>query len=167
MTSVSLRETLDWFSWHDGAGIDISLYCTATSDGSPNYAQRCFTITPNLDPTQSVRVRLWGLSDELNGISEGDLSVYRNSIGGTWVELTTNRGVGNDGENYSYVEGDTADFSAFLLGETGGGNSPTAITIRTFAAKNVSDYSAILLSITLTLSLGILITIWRRQVSSG
>jgi len=61
----------------------------------------------------------------------------------------------------------SADFSAFLLGETGGGNSPTAITIRTFAAKNVGDYSVILLSITLTLSLGILITIWRRQVSSG
>ena len=122
--TVGIRETFEWFS-----PTAYRQYCTITGGSSPAYAQRCYRITPTTDPTNDVSVRLWGLSDELNGIAESSLAVYRNTGGSTWVELT-NRFTGNDGGSYSYAQGDTSDFSAFLLGETGGGNTPTAVTLR-------------------------------------
>lgn len=78
-------------------------------------------------------MRLWGLTNELNGISESNLAVYRNTTGAAWVELGS-RAIGNDGSAYSYSQGTTNDFSTFLLGATG--NTPTAITMQSLAAQS-------------------------------
>jgi hypothetical protein len=126
---VSVRETVNWYTMVDDSGVDTSQYCTNTGGSSPAYAERCFTIKPGSQPTADVTVRLWGLSSELNGISEGDLAIYRNSPGGsgTWVELIVSAIIGNDGDSYSYAQAESPGFSDFLLGQSG--NSPTAITL--------------------------------------
>jgi hypothetical protein len=105
-------------------------YCTEAGAGSPAYAQRCFRIEAAGGPGL---VRLWGLSDELNGIAESSLVVYHYVGDATWEELVTNGSNGNDGGSYVYAEGDTPSFSAFLLGETG--SAPVAITLSGLEAK--------------------------------
>jgi hypothetical protein len=108
-------------------------YCTTTGAGSPVYARRCYTIVPATQPAAAVRLRLYArTADELNGIAQANLSVYR--FAGGWNELLTNRAAGSDGGAYSYAEGDTTGFSAFLLGQTG--NVPTAITLQAFTANS-------------------------------
>lgn len=107
--------------------IDEGEYCTDDGAASPAYAKRCYTITPDFEPTGNVVVRLWALTSELNGITEGNLSVYRKpGVGIPWVELT-NRFTGNDSGAYSYAEGSTDSFSAFLLGDTN--DAPTAVEL--------------------------------------
>jgi len=97
-------------------------------------------------------VRLWGLTDELNGISETNLAVYRRLGPGLgWTELGSGA-TGNDGGDYSYAQGTTSDFSAFLLGETGGGNTPTAVTLREFTVHTGANTPV-------ALSLGLLVIV--------
>lgn len=111
-------------------------YCTSAGAGSPNYARRCYTITPTNSNTATVQ--LWARADELNGIAESNLSVYHNPTGATWTELTTGRTTGNDGAGYSFAQGSTSSFSPFLLGERL--NTPTPVTI-TNITLNFSPYS--------------------------
>lgn len=96
-------------------------YCTDTNNSSPPYARRCYTITPSNNLPATVRLYA-RTSDELNGIPEGNLAVFR-FVGG-WNPLTTPI-TGNDGGAYSYAQGDTPGFSAFILGQAG--TAPTAI----------------------------------------
>jgi hypothetical protein len=101
-------------------------YCTSTGGSSPTYANRCFDITPTTQPAANVRLRLYArTADELNGIATGNLAIYR-AVGAptTWTQLITSASTGTNGA-YSYAEGDTPGFSAFLLGQTG--NAPTAV----------------------------------------
>jgi hypothetical protein len=134
-----------------------SQYCTDTGGGSPAYARRCYEITPinNLPAT----VRLYALTtDELNGLVQANLSVYRFSD--SWTELLNNRATGNDGGSYSYAEGDTPGFSHFLLGQTG--VSPTTITVQNVAhsaGQSVVLWGGVVLLLLLTTA--VLIT--RRQ----
>ncbi|MFZ0548957.1 MAG: FG-GAP repeat protein [Candidatus Promineifilaceae bacterium] len=126
---VSVRETVDWYPVMNGDGLDTSQYCTTNDGNSPTYAQRCFTIKSTNEPVTDVTLRLWGLTNELNGIAESNLAVYRNSPGGssTWVELTVSAGTGSDGGNYSFAQADSPGFSDFLLGQSG--IAPTAVTL--------------------------------------
>lgn len=89
--------------------------CPGASIGAPAHAARCYNIAPtnNLPATIRLYART---ADELNGIAEADLSVFRYSLG--WTELTTNRTTGNVA-GYSYAEGSTSIFSNFLLGQSG------------------------------------------------
>jgi hypothetical protein len=118
-------------------------YCTIDGAASPFYTRRCFTIIPESQPAADVRVRLYArTADELNSIGEGSLSVYR--FAASWAELTTNRATGNDGGAYSYAEGDTSGFSAFLLGQQV--SSPTAISLHSFTAQGtVAPFFAVML----------------------
>jgi trimeric autotransporter adhesin len=87
--------------------------CFSSLNASFVYAGRCYSITPtNGGP---ATVRLWALTSKLNGLPETDLAVFR--FLGAWLELLMNRITGNDGNGYSYAEGDTSGFSSFLLGE--------------------------------------------------
>jgi surface protein len=127
-------------------------YCTDTGAASPDYAERCYIITPTTNG--AAMVRLWALTSELNGILEGDLSVYRHTGTSTWGALTTNRLTGNDGGSYSYAEGDTAGFSAFLLGDAN--NEPTAVTLSNIAAQSSSGVNWL---VVLTLALGLTVSV--------
>ena len=143
--TVSVKEV------NSAAGV----YCTSTGDASPDYAARCYTISPITDPTNAVTVRLWGLTEALNGISESNLAVWHNTSNSTWVQLA-NRATGNDGA-YSYAEGTTSDFSPFLLGETG--NGPTAVTFQSIsvASQNIWWIVILLGSILLVLVSGVIL----------
>ena len=128
VTTANLGDTLVSIKAVDtGAGE----YCAGTV-ASPQYAERCFTITPTTDG--AAQVRLWALTSQLNGIAEGNLSVYRKVPPSGWTELTTNRATGNDGNAYSYAEGDTPGFSDFLLAPQGT-PPPLAVTLADFAAE--------------------------------
>ncbi len=138
-------------------------YCTDTGAASPAYAERCYTITPTTNG--AAKVRLWALTSELNGILETDLSVYRDTGPSTWGELTINRLFGNDLGSYSYAEGDTAGFSAFLLGQTG--NNPTAVTLSNIATQSTGGVNW---AVGLTLVLLLVVSGWyltRRRHISG
>ncbi len=136
-TTVSVRE------------LNSGEYCTTTEGSSPDYAGRCFAITPVTQPEsgQPVLVRLYArTSDELNGIAASNLAVYRHQGPGLgWVALN-NRAVGSVGV-YSYAQGDTEHFSAFLVAETGAGNEPTAVQLRTIQGR--SALNAALLAVLL------------------
>jgi hypothetical protein len=119
-TAVSVRE------------LNSDEYCTAEGSFSSIYAARCYSITLEFEPTNDVTVRLWGLTDELNDISESDLAVYRHLGPGLGWEELGDRVTGNDGA-YSYAQGTTSGFSAFLLGQTG--NTPTAVQLQDFSAN--------------------------------
>lgn len=84
-------------------------YCTTTGGAAPTYARRCFEITPTITNT-AAQVRLWLLDTELNGLTPASLYVYRNVGGGAWNQLLPNRATGNDGDTYTWVEGDTPGF---------------------------------------------------------
>ena len=107
-----------------------SEYCPNTAGNAPAYAERCFTITPTTNG--AAQVRLWALTSELNGIAQGNLSVFRNIGGSSWVEQVTNRATGNDGGSFSYAEGDTPGFSNFLLGDQ---TFPLAVTLASFVTE--------------------------------
>jgi len=109
-------------------------FCTTTGMASPIYADRCYNISAA--NTGTAVIRLWALNSELNGIAEGDLAVYHNTGGTTWVELTTNQANGNDGGSYSFGEGETTGFSPFLLASNA---APTAVIIQDFDATNNSQ----------------------------
>ncbi|HRQ40301.1 MAG TPA: G8 domain-containing protein [Chloroflexota bacterium] len=137
-------------------------YCTTDGGTSPNYTWRCYEITPTT--SGAAQVRLYALTaSELNGIAQGNLSVYRNlpDGSGTWVELTTNRSTGSASGGYSYAEGDTPGFSHFLLGQTG--NAPTAVTLTTFTTAAHKPVVVVLLFSFVTLSLLFVIG-WRLAV---
>jgi surface protein len=95
----------------------VTEFCTTGGAGSPVYAGRCFTISP--DNNLPARVTLWALTSELNGIAEDDLAVFRNHPAGsdTWLVQPINASRGNDGNAYSFAQGDVSGFSPFLLGE--------------------------------------------------
>ena len=95
-------------------------YCTDTGNSSPVYADRCYSITAGTNGP--ALVRLWAL----NSIPEANLSVYHGA--GGWTELVASRTTGNDSGEYSYAEGNTPGFSAFLLGRAG--STPTAIALQ-------------------------------------
>ncbi len=137
MVDASVRETYDWFGWYNSDDLDTTQYCTEDGASSPPYAERCYEISPTSQPVLSVTVRLYArTADELNGIAEGDLTVFRNypNGGNSWVELMISATTGNDGGNYSYAQADTPGFSYFLLGR--GESTPTAITLQTLRASS-------------------------------
>ncbi len=151
-TTVSVRE------------LNPGEYCTTHGGASPTYARRCYEITPGTPPVANVRLRLYArTADELNGIAEGNLAVYRYQ-GTPWTELTTNRTTSNDGGNYSYAEGDTSGFSSFLLGTTG--NAPTAVQLNRFSAQNGASDIAIAAVGGLALIIGSAALTLRRRVWS-
>jgi hypothetical protein len=108
------------------ADYNAGRYCTDTGSSSPVYADRCYNITAATNGP--ALVRLWALNSALNAIPEANLSVYHGA--GGWTELVANRVAGNDGGDYSYAEGQTPGFSAFLLAQAG--NTPTVITLQGF-----------------------------------
>jgi uncharacterized membrane protein len=149
-TTVSVRE------------LNRGEYCTATGADSPAYAQRCFDISPAIQPITGVLVRLYGrTADELNGIAPANLAVYRNVPAGSaaWVEETGAASVGSSG-GYSYAQATVDGFSAFLLGETG--QMPTAVTWQSFFATSRSPVLP-WLALTFLLILLTGATIWRAQ----
>jgi hypothetical protein len=135
-------------------------FCTDTGGSSPSYAGRCYQITPTTDG--AARVRLWALSSELNGIGESNLSVYRYTGSSTWTELIDNRATGNDGGSYSYAEGDTLGFSAFLLGETN--SVPTALHLQSFSVQSGTNLLLLLAFCGLLLVSVGLLTWWLRNI---
>lgn len=128
-------------------------YCTTTGAASPTYADRCYTITPQTQPTGTSTVRLYARStDELNAIPGTDLTIYHNTGGSTWTELT-NRIFGIDGD-YAYAQGDTTAFSPFILGQTGVSQAPTAVSLATLSATSgVSSAIPVLLTLLTALTL--------------
>jgi hypothetical protein len=137
-------------------------YCTEDGAASPAYAWRCYDITPATQPAAAVHVRLYArTADELNGIAQTNLSVYHFASG--WTELLTNRATGSDSGAYSYAEGDTSGFSAFLLGGTG--NTPTAITLQAFSARGTYLALGALLLVGVLLA-GVGLFAWRRKTAS-
>lgn len=131
--------------------LNAGQYCTNTGAGSPHYARRCYEITPTT--SGAARVRLYALTTQLNGIAQGNLSVYRNlpDGSGTWVELTTNRFTDSASGGYSYAEGDTPGFSNFLLGQAG--LAPTAVTLTTFTTATAMPFTAVMVIFFVLLSL--------------
>ncbi len=124
-TTVSVRE------------LNFGEYCTTTGASSPAYARRCFDISPTNQPITPVGLRLYArTADELNGIDEVWLTIYRNVPAGsdTWVEEFDNWVSGNDGGAYSYAQAEVANFSPFLLGEVD--VVPTAVTLSTIASNS-------------------------------
>lgn len=101
-------------------------YCTGSGADSPPYARRCYNLQPTNDG--AARVRLWALSDELEGVDQSNLAVYRYIGNSEWEELAGGGGVVKSSSSYVYADGDTTGFSSFLLAEAG--NGPTAITLR-------------------------------------
>jgi M6 family metalloprotease-like protein len=131
-TTVTLRE------------LNAGEYCTTDGSASPAYATRCYIITPFTSPTADVRVRLYArTADELNGILASNLAVFHKS-GALWTELKTNRAAGNDGGSYSYAEGDTSGFSAFLLGKMDA--APTAIQVQNLSGRNAWEMNTLILT---------------------
>lgn len=114
-------------------------YCTTAGAGSNAYARRCYQITPSTQPTagQNVLVRLYArTADELNSIPEADLALYRFlGTGLGWTELGS-RTTGSNGA-YSYAEGVTDHFSAFLLGQTT--STPTAVELNRFSGSSAQS----------------------------
>ena len=136
-------------------------YCTTTGAGSPAYADRCFEITVGTDGAADLT--LYGLTNELNGITEANLAVYRfRGTGLGWAELTSSNG--NLG-SYSFASAQTSGFSHFLLGASG--NAPTAIELQEFSADSGTQFliGTAFLSATLALTLGGLF-IWKRREAS-
>jgi hypothetical protein len=129
--SVGVRETLTWFGWYNGDNVDDTRFCTDTGSGSPVYAERCYRLTPTTNGAATLRLYA-RTADELNGIAQGSLAIYRYT-GGAWVQLTTNASTGRNG-SYSYAQADTPGFSSFLLGQ--GGSTPTAVELQSFSAAN-------------------------------
>ena len=128
-TTVTVRE------------LNSGQYCTNTAASSPAYARRCFDITPTNQPATGVMVRLYGrTADELNGIDEMWLTVYRNlpAGSGTWVEQFTNASSGNDGGAYSFGQGEVTGFSPFLLGEVD--VIPTAVALSALATHQPAPF---------------------------
>jgi hypothetical protein len=103
--------------------------CTDTGALSPNYAFRCFEITPTTQG--AARVTLWALTSEQNGIPTGNLGPYR-FTGPLWTLLTSpTNGTGSNG--YVFGQGDTTGFSAFLLGDVT--LAPTAVRLNQTAVS--------------------------------
>ena len=108
-------------------GIDTSNgeYCTSTGAGSPDYTERCYTITAD-NPNNSATVRLWAANSELNDIPTSGLTPYHwNSSASEWQPLSAVT-TGSEG-TFSYAEGTTSSFSSFLLG--GDAAAPTAVSL--------------------------------------
>lgn len=116
---------------------------TCTSDSnSPAYAPRCFLIHP--DTVGSATIKLWVLTSEIpGGISVPAIYHYTT----TWEELS-NYTSGVDG-SYTYAQGDTTGFSAFLFAQHG--NAPTAVSLQSMTAKNTTRTGLLLVSAVLML----------------
>jgi len=167
---ASVREIYDWFGWYNSDNLDTTQYCTDDGASSPPYAERCYEISPTSQPVLSVTVRLYARTvDELNGIAEGDLAVFRNypNGGDGWVELTNSATTGSNG-GYSYAQADTPGFSHFLLGQRS--NAPTAITLQALhASSGATDFPSVgvLLGLVALLAGGAAVVAWRRKDWQG
>ncbi len=105
----------------------ISGGCT-TLGSPPNYATRCYSITPTNNVTATVK--LWALTaTQLNGIPQASLRIYHYT-GDAWQQLSNSIN-GSDAGAYSYAQGTTPGFSAFLLGDA----RPTAVALSAFHAQ--------------------------------
>jgi len=132
----------------------ISGGCT-TLGSPPNYATRCYSITPTNNVTATVR--LWALTaTQLNGIPQASLRIYHYESG-AWQPLSNSTN-GSDGGAYSYAQGTTPGFSAFLLGDT----RPTAVTLSTFHAQPQTTSGS--LPIGLGLALGACLLVLKRCI---
>lgn len=130
-------------------------FCTSDGELSPDYAERCYEIQTATNGAATVR--LWALADQLNGISEEDLVIYRHIGSGNWTPLT-NITTGSEGD-YAYAEGDTPGFSFFLLGEQD--ETPTAIAWTNIKANSVWPINAPILMIIISfLILGTSLITW-------
>lgn len=118
-------------------GVRGSAGNTCTTDSlSPAYAPRCYNIHPTA--SGSARVTLWALTSEIpGGITTPAVFHF---TAGTWQELI-NFASGTNG-SYTYAQGDTTGFSAFLFAQHT--TAPTAITLRNLTAKNAVQYGLIL-----------------------
>lgn len=155
LVEASIRETVEWIS----PASDYQ-YCTNDVGDSPVYTERCFKIVPATNG--SAELRLWNLASELNNIGQGDLSIFHNT-GGAWVELQTNRAIGDDGGMYSFAEADTPSFSSFLIGQTG--NNPTNITVEGIKSEEFSRPVIVSLILGLALFCMIIAWYWRKSRS--
>jgi arylsulfatase A-like enzyme len=94
-------------------GLTASQHCVKPGEYAPPLVQRCYDITTAA--SGEALVRLWALTYELNGLAEEDLSIYQPGDLAAWTQLTASRAAGNDGGGYAFAEGQTGQFSVFLL----------------------------------------------------
>ena len=136
----------------------VTEYCTVDGAASPDYAGRCFTITPanNL----AANVTLWALTSEIPGTVTSP-SAYHFS-GGAWQELTNI--ATNTSDSYTWVSGDTTGFSSFLMAEAGGGDgAPTAVTLQSLTARTGYIYVVLLLGFLVLALGGVMLVWWHRR----
>lgn len=157
--TLTLRAAIDWFS-----PTSFYNYCTTDGPASPPYAKRCFDIVPEVT-NQGATVTLWAQLDELNGIANQDLMVYR-FASGNWQQLTpADVDVGFAGLGYINVSGPTPGFSFFLIGDQN--SQPTAVDLMGFGARDAAALALPLVAVVSLLALlGAALLLWMRRRSS-
>ena len=131
-------------------------YCTTAAGASNPYAQRCFEIAATNNAAATVR--LWALTDEMNGIADPRVFRY---VAPAWAVLSTNASSGAQGA-YTYVEAETPGFSHFLIAQDSG--APTAITQLELDACAVQSAIGTVSALTLVLMASIGLTVrWLRR----
>lgn len=118
----------------------VTQFCTDTGASSPDYAGRCFNITPTTMGT--ALVRLYALTTELPG--GGFMpAVYHDTTGaGNWVPQLVSAATGTIGP-YTFAEADTTGFSPFLIGDLT--NTPTAVSLTDLTTSDQQSPSLIVL----------------------
>jgi hypothetical protein len=159
--TLTLRAAIDWFS-----PTSLYAYCNTDGPASPNYVDRCFTITPEVtNPEPGATVTLWAFLDELNGVLEDDLMVFH-FVNGQYVPLspaTVNKGL--TGIDLIGVSGDISEFSAFLIGDQN--IAPTAVELVSLDAAQSADLGPVLVVIALILIVTSLFIVLRYRRKSA
>jgi hypothetical protein len=132
---------------------------TCTTSMTVNYTGRCFTVSPALP--SSTTVRLWAHTDEMNSIPEANLMPYQYKAP-AWTALGS-ISTGNDSGDYHYAEGvtSTGGSTVFLLGGTA---APTAINLLSLSATSGAwngQSAAFGLAVIILVTFGYVI--WRRR----
>ncbi|MBE2221127.1 MAG: FG-GAP repeat protein [Anaerolineae bacterium] len=130
-------------------------FCTTTGANSPDYAKRCFAITPEYDAT--TQVTLWALTSEVPETVPNP-AVFHFEDTGSWQELLDgDHGITGD---YTWASGNTTTFSPFLMAEPG--NVPTAVTLQSFSTTTqVTGMVSLIMGLLLLLALSAL---WLKRV---
>ena len=149
------------------ASLKLAAAVTTDQSISPAYARRCFEITvsgtngaADLKLYAPASMRSNVANNDLPTIAEGDLALYRYT-GSAWAELTSVNG--NSGDGFSFASAQTPGFSNFLVGKSGGGDEPTAVSLQSIAVATPSTALFVLLLSIIFLTLG---SLWLRRVNS-
>ncbi|MCP4356885.1 MAG: hypothetical protein GY796_02570, partial [Chloroflexi bacterium] len=133
-------------------------FCTVDGAASPDYAGRCYSITPTNN--LAANVTLWALTSEVPSRVTTP-SAYHFS-GGAWQELSgITRGTN---ASYTWVNGDTSGFSSFLMADRG--SAPTAVSLQSiYADADTAALPVVMVLFLLTAVSGL--AFWQRRTLHG